>query len=158
MAVNRFYQGTPYQASLYTPPVEFVAKALEAAQKQYDVNFAAAEELRNKYIESRVQDRVQANEIQANYQKQIDDIVGKYNGDYSQATKDLYSFKKQIERDFKPGGQAHAIQQSYLNQEASLKAAREGKVKGIYDSDQVRLLEYYYKNLAPVSKDATTNT
>ena len=158
MAVNRFYQGTPYQASLYTPPVEFVAKALEAVQKQYDVNFAAAEELRNKYIQSMPVDRVRANEIQKGFQTKIDNIVAKYNGDYSQASTELYSLKKDIGRQFGPGGEAEAIQKRYLAVQDSLKRAREASAKGKVNSSEVALLENFYAKQGPTTYDPTTQT
>lgn len=158
MAVNRFYKGTPYQASLYVPPVDFIAKALEAAQKQYDVNYNLAENIKSKYIESRVQDRPQANALQEKYASRVNEIAAKYNQDYSQASKDLTSLTRELDKDFKPGGQAYAIQTAYTNQEASLKAAREGKAKGIYSGDQVMLLQDYYAKQAPVSFDDSTKT
>jgi hypothetical protein len=48
--VNRYFNPTAYEGQLYEPPVQFIAKALESAQKSYDVNYLASEELKNKYI------------------------------------------------------------------------------------------------------------
>jgi len=149
MAVNRYYKGTPYQGSLYVPPVQFVAQALESAQKQFDVNYQFAGKLRNQYIQARPQDRVRANEIQADIQKRVDEVATKYNGDYSQASKDLYGLQRDISKMFSPGGEAAAIQQNYLTVQQSLENEAKRVEKGEVASEDLNLLRSFYDTKLP---------
>jgi hypothetical protein len=145
MAINRYMNRRPFQGSLYAPPVDTITAALEMAQQQYNTNFAAAEELRNRYIDSLSQDRARADEKQAEYDSRIDEVVAKYNGDYSQATKDLYSLTKQIEKDFNPGGEAWAIQQSKIAWTEATKRNQERLKNGKITAPQMNLLENWMK-------------
>lgn len=111
--INRYTQFTPLTFDLEKPNVQLNATLLEGLQKRHDENFKIAEELKNQLINSLPQDRLRANELQQGYAKRVDNIVQAYNGDYSQATKDLYSLASQIKRDFSPGGEAHAINKNY---------------------------------------------
>jgi len=158
MAVNRFYKGTPYQASLYVPPVDFIAKALEATQKQYDVNYEAAEKLRNKYIESVPADRARANSLQDEWDKKIDNAVSKYGQDYSQIGSELQSITREMNKQFSPGGEAEAIQRRYNLIQDSLKRARESAKAGKVNSSEVSLLENFYNRQGPTTYDPTTQT
>lgn len=159
MAVNRYYSPRVYEGSLYTPPVQLIAGALEQAQKKYDVNFAAAEKLRNQYIQSRVQDRADANVLQDGWNKKVDAIAAKYSGDYSAATKDLYALQSEMSRSMGPGGQAAAIQGNYLIEQKSLEdeKARIGKAGGI-TQDQFDLLQETYKKAGKTEIDPRTGT
>ncbi len=73
--VNRYTQFTPLTFDLYKPDVGVMASLAEGLQKRYDANFEAAESLRNTLINSLPQDRIRANEKQAEYSKKIDNVV-----------------------------------------------------------------------------------
>ena len=155
MAVNRFYKGTPYQASLYTPPVEFIATALEAAQKQYDVNYEALSKIRDTYINARDPDKPRAAQKMKEYSDEIDAIVSKYNGDYSQATKDRRELERKIKTDFSPNGEMYAIQNDYNTEVTAIQNARKrlgSKENGI-DTLQFNALKSWYKKQPGVTFD-----
>lgn len=156
--LGRYYKGDPYRGQLYAPPVQFIAAALEGAQKQYDTNFAAAEDLKNKYIQALPQDRARANQLQQGFETEIDSIVNKYGGDYSQATKDLYKLRSKIGKTFGPGGEAGTIAQNYSLVQDSLKRERERLAKGEIDQIQFQALTDHYKNFTGTQLDPTTGT
>ena len=144
--VNRYTQFTPLTFDLHKPDVGVMASLAEGLQKRYDANFEAAESLRNTLINSLPQDRIRANEKQAEYSKKIDNVVSAYNGDYSQATKDLYRLKKEIERDFAPGGEANAIQTNYLTYVDWDKRQKERVAKGEVTSSDLSMASNYFMN------------
>lgn len=156
MAINRYYRGRVYEGELYTPPVEFVSKALEAAQKQYDTNYLFSEKIRDNYIQALPQDRARANEIQKQFADRVDQIVASKNGDYSQINKDLLSLQREMKSVFNPGGEGAAIQNNFNLAQESLKRERERLAKGEVDASQVALLENYYQkqktNFNPLTK------
>lgn len=139
MAINRYFNPVPLEAQLYTPPVEFIAKALEGAQKQYDTNFQFAEQMKGQYIDALPQDRARANELQNEISSGIDKIVQKYSGDYSQATKDLYLLKTEAERKFKPGSEGYAIAQNFKLYTEGMKEAQARLAKGEINQTQFEL-------------------
>jgi hypothetical protein len=152
--VNRYTQFTPLTFDLYKPDVGVMASLAEGLQKRYDANFEAAESLRNTLINSLPQDRIRANEKQAEYSKKIDNVVAAYNGDYSQATKDLYRLKKEIERDFAPGGEAHAIQTNYLTYVDWDKRQKERVAKEqVSSSDLTAATNYFMNSFAGTKSD-----
>jgi hypothetical protein len=139
--INRYYNRTPYQGELYQPNVELISEVLGQAQKKYDTNFATAQQLKNKYINALPQDRAIADEIQASTEKRIDDIVTKYSGDYSAASKDLYSLIGDLEKDYNPGGKAHAIETNYKGYNEAIGREQERLKKGEVISAQVAALQ-----------------
>lgn len=141
--INRYYTRTPYEGELYSPNVALVGQVLEAAQKQYDTNFLVAEELKNKTLNALPVDRLRADEITKAYQTRIDDVVNKYSGDYSQATKDLYRLKTDIQKDFSPGGEAAAIESNYKNYYERLKEEQERLKKKEIHADQISMWSNY---------------
>jgi hypothetical protein len=158
MAVNRYYRGTEYRPELYAPPVQFIGAALEQAQKQYDVNFAAAQGLKNKYIQARPQDRARANQLQQEFESRIDSVASKYNGDYSQAGKDLYKLQADMSKLYGPGGEAFAIQQNLALTQDSLKRERERLAKGEITQQQLASLNNYYNRQGPTQLNPETGT
>lgn len=112
-AINRYYQTTPYQGELYTPPLDLVGKAMEISQQRYDKNLATTELIKNNYINSLPQDRQRANALQEKYNSMVDSVVAKYHGDLSQATNDLTKLQYEIRKDFNPGGETGAIIGNY---------------------------------------------
>lgn len=160
MAVNRFYQGTPYQASLYTPPVEFIGKALEAAQQQYEVNYEIASKLRDTYVNARTPDKPRAAEKMKEYSDQIDNIVAKYNGDYSQATGDLRGLIRNVKKDFGPNGEMGAIQNNYNIEKAALEAGRKrlGAKENGTDNIQLNAMKAYYDRVGATTFDKDKGT
>jgi len=160
MAVNRFYKGTPYQASLYTPPVEFIATALEAAQKQYDVNYEALSKLKDTYINARNPDKPRAAEKMKEYSDAVDAIVSKYNGDYSQATKDRRELERKIKTDFSPNGEMYAIQNNYNTEVTAIQNARKrlgAKENGV-DTLQLNALKSFYNKQGATTLDKDSGT
>lgn len=156
--VNRYYRGTEYRPELYAPPVQFIGAALEQAQKQYDVNFAAAQGLKNKYIQARPQDRARANQLQQEFESRIDSVASKYNGDYSQAGKELYKLQADMAKLYGPGGEAFAIQQNLAVTQDSLKRERERLAKGEITQQQLASLDSYYKRQGPTQLNPETGT
>lgn len=157
---NRYYRGSEYRPELYAPPVQFIGAALEQAQKQYDVNFAAAQGMKNKYIQARQQDRGRANELQTQFESRIDQVASKYNGDYSQAGKDLYKLQADMAKLYGPGGEAAAIQNNLAIEQDTLKRARErlGKKENGVDANQISLLQNYLQKQGPTTLDPATGT
>lgn len=91
--VNRYYKQDPYRGDLYKPPVEFIASALQMAQKQYDTNYVAAQELKNKYATTLPQDRARANEIQTQFESKVDDVVSKFGYDSELPPKSCINYR-----------------------------------------------------------------
>lgn len=139
--INRYYNRIPYQGSLYQPNVELISNVLGQAQKKYDENFATAQQLKNKYINALPQDRAVADSIQAETEKRVDDIVAKYSGDYSAASKDLYSLIGDLEKDYNPGGKAHAIESNYKGYNDAIAREQERLKKGEVIAEQVAALQ-----------------
>lgn len=158
MSLNRYYKGTEYRPELYAPPVQFIGAALEQAQKQYDVNFAAAQGLKNKYIQANPNDRARANKLQSDFEAKVDSVASKYNGDYSQASKELYSLQNEMAKAFGPGGEAGAIQTNYGIVQDSMKAERERHAKGEVTQQQMAALNRFYEQQAPTTLDPATGT
>lgn len=156
--VNRYYRGTEYRPELSAPPVQFIGAALEQAQKQYDTNFAAAQGLKNKYIQARAADRARANELQSQFESRIDSVASKYNGDYSQASKELYQLQNDMSKLYAPGGEAFAIQQNYAAEQDSLKREQERLAKGEIQNQQLQSLRSFYDRQGPTTLDPNTGT
>jgi len=152
MALNRFFNPVPYEGELYAPPVDFIAKALDATQRRFDANFVEANALKNKYINARPQDRPRADEIQNEISSKIDGIVQKYSGDYSQATKDLYLLKSDIEKKLAPGTEGYTISENYRLYNEALKNERDRLAKGEITQQQFEALKNHidttYKGVA----------
>ena len=153
---NRYYRGSEYRPELYAPPVQFIGAALEQAQKQYDVNFAAAQGMKNKYIQARQQDRGRANELQTQFESRIDQVASKYNGDFSQAGKDLYKLQADMAKLYGPGGEAGAIQNNFALEQESYKREKERLAKGEVNEQQLRGLRNYYESQGPTTLDKST--
>jgi hypothetical protein len=146
MAVNRYFAPTVFSAELYVPPVDYIEKALEKAQKEYDTNFMVAQAMKNKYVDSLRQDRAKADEIQMGIEKKIDNIVSSYSGDYSRATKDLYLLQSEIEKMYNPGGQAHAIATNKAAVDDAKKRELERLAKGEITQQQYAALMHWVDN------------
>lgn len=142
--INRYFQPTRYQGNFYTPPLEMLGKVLESAQKQYDQNFALSEQIKNKYINSLSQDRATANAIQQGWETKVDEIVKKYSGDYSQASKDLTSLLSDMQREYNPGGRAHAIEYNYKTWTENWAKVQEGVQKGDHTSKQASIYSDWF--------------
>jgi hypothetical protein len=135
--------------------VEFIATALEAAQKQYDVNYEALSKIRDTYINARDPDKPRAAQKMKEYSDEIDAIVSKYNGDYSQATKDRRELERKIKTDFSPNGEMYAIQNDYNTEVTAIQNARKrlgSKENGI-DTLQFNALKSWYKKQPGVTFD-----
>lgn len=154
--VNRYYQGREYQPELYAPPVDVVAKALLSAQARFTANKGALDELGSKYIEALPQDRARAAELEQSLRSRISDITNKYQGDFSQADRDLEALKRDVNSMFSPNGEAGAIQRNYSLVQDSLKRERARLAKGEIDQTQMALLNKYYEGLPATSFDPAT--
>lgn len=128
--VNRYFNPKPFEGQLYTPPLELIGKAMEISQQRHDKNTLVAHELKNQFIPSLPQDRARANELEAEYNKQVDAVVEKYHGDLSQAGQELNSLIYKLKKDFGPGGEAGAITQNYSVYQNWLKESQDLVEKG----------------------------
>ena len=142
--MNRYTQLNEFRSDLYTPPVDLIGKAMELSQQRYDKNLALASEIQNNFIPSLPQDRKKANELQDYYSKQVDDVVSKYRGDYSQASNDLTSLLYKIKKDFGPGGEAGAIIQNYKNYQDWMKESQDLVEKGKALGEDLNLANNYF--------------
>lgn len=136
--INRYTQITPYSGDFYTPPLDLLKSTLQEAQSQYNDNYALASQIKNKYVNALQQDRASANTIQKGWEDSINNIVSKYSGDYSQATKDMNNLLSEMQRDYNPGGKAHAIESNYKSWTEHWKGVQEGLQKGTYTSSQAQ--------------------
>lgn len=151
--INRYSTISEKNFNLYEPPIQAIGAALETAQKTYDTNFLFANELKNKYINARSQDRARANELQSGWEQQVDGLVKSFNGDYSKASKDLYLLQKDIEKQYKQGGEAFAIEYNYANLQDSMKRNKEALAKGdIVQTQYDALYQYVDKNFQGTKK------
>ena len=132
--INRYFNRTPYQGELYTPPLQAIQQALETSQKRYDFNAAGIDELQNRYLDALEPDRIEANTIQEKYNKTIDERIKGVGDDLSRL--DLYSLKREIEKDFKPGSKGYAIAQNKAMFDQLDKEARDRVKSGKVSSDR----------------------
>lgn len=149
MAINRYTNRIPYEGELSSPPVDMIAMVLDQAQQRYDTNFQLSEKIKNRYVNALPKDRAAADEIQTQTETRIDGIVAKYSGDYSQASKDLYRLMGDIEKDYNPGGRAHAIESHYLQYNESMKREREKLEKGKIIAAQISALRSHVDRTYP---------
>lgn len=82
---------------------------LEAKQKRFDTGYELADKLGQAQIDALPQDRARANTILSEWDKKKEEIVSKYNGDYSSAYRDLDMLRRDMEKLLRPGGEANAI-------------------------------------------------
>ena len=141
---GRYYTGDPYKGSLYTPPVDFISKALEGAQQTYDTNFLTAETLKNKYVETLAQDRARANEIQKSFEDKINTTVSQYGFDSGAASRELVKLKGEMEKIYGAGGEAGAMTSNLANVTDSIKRERVRLAKGEITQEQLNALEASY--------------
>lgn len=157
--VNRYFNPTPYEGSLYAPPVEFIAGALEKLQGVYDKNFADAQALKDTYLQALPQDRQKADQFQNDVITSIDNITAKYSGDYSQATKDLIALQTDIKRKLRPGTEYYTIGQNFKTYNESLAKEKERLAKGEVSQEQyAALVNNIEKNYKGVQKNQVTGT
>lgn len=157
--VNRYFNPTPYEGSLYAPPVDFIAGALEKLQGVYDKNFADAQALKDTYLQALPQDRQKADQFQNDVITSIDNITAKYSGDYSQATKDLIALQTDIKRKLRPGTEYYTIQQNFKTYNESLAKEKERLAKGEISQEQyAALVSNIEKNYKGVQKNQVTGT
>ena len=141
--INRYMNRVPYQGTLSMVDVNAVGKVLDQAQKQYDANYSLANQLKNKYLNALPQDRAEADKIQLETEQRIENIVKKYNGDYSQASKDLSSLIFDLQKQYSPGGKAHAIETNYKTYYDSLARERERLQKKEITANQIYALQSF---------------
>lgn len=142
--INRYFQPTKYQGDFYTAPLDMLGKVLGQAQEDYNQNFALSQQIKNKYVNALQQDRATANTIQKGWETKVDDIVKKYSGDYSQANKDLNMLLSDMQREYNPGGKAHAIEYNYKTWTDHWGKVQEGVQKGDYTANQATLASNYF--------------
>lgn len=142
--MNRYVQLNPIATNLYTPPVDLVGKAMELTQQRYDRNQAIVGEIQNQFIPSLPQDRKRANELQDYYSNQVEQIVNKYRGDYSQASNDLTQLLFRIKKDYGPGGEAGAIIGNYQNYQNWAANSQDLIKKGNVLGEDFNLAHNYY--------------
>jgi hypothetical protein len=157
--VNRYFNPVAYEGELYAPPIDYIEKSLKQLQETYDTNFAAADKLKDSYLESLPKDRARADEFQNDIIKSIDDITAKYSGDYSQATKDLYALQSDIKRKLRPGTEYYTIGKNFQIYSEALKNEQARLAKGEISEHQYRaLVANIDKTYTGVKADPTTGT
>ncbi len=158
--VNRYFQRRPYEQGLYVPPIDAIQEALKGAQERYNQNFMIAGQLKDYYLESLPQDRKKANEIQNGIHSEVENIVKKYQGDYSQASKELMNLGFKIKSMYSPGTEAHAIYSNYSKYQDWLKRHQERVAKGeVLGADMSLANNYFMTNYTGIgSLDPTTGS
>lgn len=109
MAINRNDNIQALNFDFTETPLQPLIGALQSRQRRYDQNFALADDLSNKYINSLEVDRPRANKITSDIQTKIDGLVKNSSGDFSSLTKDLYAIKRDVNKQFSAQGEAGAI-------------------------------------------------
>lgn len=156
-AINRYFNRQAAQPDLYQEPLDMLAVALDAKQKRYDQGLAASEELYNTQLDSLKQDRAVADQIIQGYQSQIDQLVEGSSGDYSTIHPQLYRIKRQITKDFSPGGKAHAIATMKAQYDARIAEERKRVGKDITADQLGTLMSWFDKTYTGVGeKDPVT--
>lgn len=159
MAIGRFYRNTPFKADLYAPNISFLAESLQYLQKAYDRNFAEAEQLKGIALQALPQDRLRADAITADINRQVDAIVEKYQGDYSQATKDLYRLKAKLQQENLPGREMYTIQNNYKTYVETDKKHKDLLQQGKITADQYTAWKSYIdRTYKGAVKDPVTST
>lgn len=154
MAINRYYNRSPYDLGLYTPPVDTMYKSLEALQKRYEQNSAMIDNLRTVYINALPQDRARATEIQNGWFKSIDEMVAKSGGDLASVTKDLNRLVSTIRKDLSPTGEAGTIAGNYAKyQDWRVRHQERIKSKDIIGSDFSQAQNYVLNKYKGVQFD-----
>lgn len=143
--VNRYSRSQQRNYEFYAPPVDAAVQAMQMAQERYNQNYAALEDLKNKYIPSLEADRAQANALQKQWEDAINNVVTNANGDLSSISKEVYSLGKQIQKDLSPGGLGHAIQSNYAAYQDALARNRERLKAGKINAQDLNLLDNYVK-------------
>ena len=146
MAVNRFFQRTPYDIGLYVPPIGAVAETLKIQQQKYDTGELYADTIKNNFIQSLPQDRAEANRIQEGWNKRVDDVVAKHGGNYANANKDINGLLKEIRKEYNPGGKVNAITTNYGTYQEWLTRHRERVEKGNVLGQDLNLANNYFMN------------
>jgi hypothetical protein len=130
--VNRYFNPTVFRGEFYSPPVGLLEDVLKQAQVKYDQNYEASEKLRGLQIQALEADKPRADALIAERNNKIDDIVTRYGGDYSLATKDLNSLLSQIRTEHRPGGEIATMEENYGRYndflERERKRVAEGKI------------------------------
>lgn len=123
--------------------MEALGFALEQKQKRYDTAYELADKLADQQIQALQADRARANELTRGWNQKIDDMVTKYDGDYSRMYKELGALKRDITRTMGPGGEGGAIQTNYSNYHTWLKGEQDRMKKGEITAQQLRLASAY---------------
>lgn len=143
MATNLYDQPRPLEFKFSRTPLEPLAAALQMKQKRFDTYRAAADELSQQQLPSLQADRPRANAILQDVESRIDSMVEEAGGDYSNLGSSLYSLKRNMHRNFSPGGEAHAIMSNKQAFDQSVKSERERLDKGEITDEQFSL---WYRN------------
>lgn len=156
-AINRYFRREAAQPEFYQEPLDVLAVALDAKQKRYDEGLALADTLYQTQIKALPQDRARADALISGYQSRIDDIVEQAGGDYSSIQPELYRLKRDIFRDFSPGGEAESIQTMFGRYNAALEAERKRIGKDITADQLGSLMSWFNKEYQGIgTKDPVT--
>lgn len=139
MVTNRYYQPKPFVGKFYSPPLGKLEEVMGEAQQSFDRNFALTDEIRNQQLDVLDQDKARAADIQKEISDRVNQIVSKYNGDYSQATSDLRNYISELRPKYAPGGEIDTMTSNKKNfatwYDTEKKRLAEGKITG----DQLNL-------------------
>ena len=112
---NRFFraQGLKDTIEPFQLPAKELAFALERQQSRFDEGETFVDELSAVSINALPSQRSRANELISGIDQKVDDIVGKYDGDFARANKDLRALKRDVARQMGPGGEMGSIKQNF---------------------------------------------
>ena len=135
---NRYYYSDAGNGfKLPETPLEPLMMALNAKQKRFDVSKELSDTIYDAAIDALPQDRKRADEIVGGWRTKVDDLVAKYDGDYSQILPELNSLKRQIKNELSPGAQGAQIVTHKNLYGERLKAEQERLAKGEITQNQL---------------------
>ena len=142
MATSRFsnYQVLENNLQPFQLPVKELAVALDAQQQRYDKGSAIEDDLRNLSINALQSQRARANTIIDNVHTQVDDVVGKFDGNMARGYSALRKLESEVKRQWNPGGEAHTIGKNYTDFTADME--RQSKRKDINSSQLAAYKKY----------------
>jgi len=157
MAKYQYFKLQAPQFQLEETPIQPMLQALGYRQKRFDAAYELAGDLEDQYIDALPKDRARADAIQGGWRKEIDDMVKKYDGDYSQMYKDLGGLKRRMTRELTPGGEGYEIGQSKARMKAAYEAGKKQLAGEKITGDMLNnWYRYTMDSYGGVQKDPTT--
>lgn len=142
--VGQYYRRQPLpQAQFSHTPLQPLMMGLQARQQRFDTGMDLADQLMAQSLNYMEKDAPTANNIIENIRNRTSEISKKYDGDMAAAMRDLRQLKRDVVRDFSPGGKSYSIQSNYDQYQSWLERAQELVDKKIIDPSQINLAAQY---------------